>query len=116
MVDMEMPAFCPPNISISDVWLNHGVSHCFLETASSSAIAGFILFFGIIQLVVYKKYSTRIDSRRIRPSILYKFQLFLIIFLVILSAVRFYFLWKIYDDAVVYGFMVRSSKAYYVGS
>lgn len=102
----KLPAFCPPNISISDVWINHGVSHCFIDTVSSSVIAGFIFIFGIVQLVVYRKYSTQIDPRRIRPSCLYKFQILLILFLVILTAVRLDLRWKVYDGAAIYGFMV----------
>lgn len=108
---VEMPAFCPPNISISDVWINHGVSHCFMDTVSSSVIGGFILLFGIVQLLIYKKYSTRIDPRRIRSSFLHKFQIFLILLLVILTAVRLDLSWQYYDEAHVYGFMV-SLKAF----
>lgn len=101
-----MPAFCPPNISISDVWVNHGVSHCFMDTVSSSVISSFILLFGTVQLIIYKKYSTRIDRRRVRPSFLYKFQIFLILLLTVLTALRFELRWKYYDGAEIYGFMV----------
>lgn len=101
-----MPAFCPPNITIRDIWINHGVSHCFMETASSSVIAGFIFIFGIVQLILYKKYGTSIDARRLRPSFLYKFQIFLMLLLPVLSALRLELRWKYYDEAPIYGFMV----------
>lgn len=101
-----MPAFCPPNVSISDIWVNHGVSHCFMETVASSTIGGFILLFGLAQLMIYKKYSTRIDARRLRPSFLYKFQIFLMVLLPLLAAVRLDLRWKFYDGVEVYGFMV----------
>lgn len=107
-----MPAFCPPNISISDVWVNHGVSHCFMDTVSSSVIGGFILLFGTVQLIIYKKYSTRIDRRRVRPSFLYKFQIFLILLLTVLTALRFELRWKYYDGAEIYGFMVSDEMFY----
>ena len=103
---MQIPAFCPPNITIKDIWINHGVSHCFMETVSSSVIGGFILIFGIVQLIIYKKYATRVDVRRLRPSFLYKFQIFLMVLLPVLSAVRLDLRWKYYDGAVIYGFMV----------
>lgn len=102
----EMPAFCPPNITIRDIWVNHGVSHCFIDTVTSSIICGFILLFGIAQLVIYRKFSTGIDAHRIRPSFLYKFQLFLMLLLPALTAVRFDLIWKYYDGAEIYGFMV----------
>lgn len=107
----ETPAFCPPNVSISDIWVNHGVSHCFMDTVSSSVIGGFILLFGVSQLIIYRKYSTRIDSRRIKPSYLYKFQILLMLLLPILAAVRLDLRWKFYDNAPVYGFMVRTFSA-----
>lgn len=102
----EMPAFCPPNVTISDIWINHGVSHCFMDTVSSSVIAGFILLFGMVQLIVYKKYSTVVEARRIKPSFLYKFQIFLMLLLPSLTALRFDLIWKYYDGAEIYGFMV----------
>lgn len=104
----KMPAFCPPNISLSDIWVNHGVSQCFMDTISSSVIGGFILLFGIVQLIIYRKYSTRIETHRIRPSFLYKFQITLMLLLPVLTAVRFDLRWKYYEGAEVYGFMVSS--------
>lgn len=105
-MDGKMPAFCPPNITLSDIWVNHGVSHCFVDTVASSTIAGFIFIFGIAQLIIYKKYATRIDVRRIRPSFLYKFQIFLMLLLPILVATRLDLQWNYYQDVHVYGYMV----------
>lgn len=106
MNEERVPAFCPPNITISDIWVNHGVSHCFMDTVSSSVVAGFILIFGIVQLIIYRKYATRIDVRRLRPSFLFKFQISLLLLLPVLSAVRLGLKWKYYDGAEIYGFMV----------
>lgn len=54
--------YCPANISIHDIWINHGVSTCFLETVTSSIVSLFILIFGLAQLVFYKRYSTPIED------------------------------------------------------
>lgn len=105
-----MPAFCPPNITLSDIWVNHGVSHCFVDTVAGSTIAGFIFIFGIAQLVIYKKYSTRIDIRRIQPSFLYKLQIFLMVLLPILVATRLELQWKYYENVHVYGYMVSCHR------
>lgn len=102
----NMPAFCPPNVSVSDIWLNHGISHCFMDTASCSIIGGFILIFGLIQMVIYRKYSTQIDSRRIRPSCLYKLQILLMLLLPVLVVVRMDLQWKVYQGGALYGYMV----------
>jgi hypothetical protein len=77
-----------------------------MDTVSSSVIGGFILLFGMAQLVIYRKYSTVIDSRRIRPSFLYKFQIFLMVLLPALAAVRLDLRWKYYDGTPIYGYMV----------
>jgi ATP-binding cassette, subfamily B (MDR/TAP), member 6 len=106
-----MPAFCPPNISISDIWINHGVSQCFMDTVSSSVIAGFLLIFGMAQLIIYRRYSTGIDARRLRPSFLYKFQIFLMLLLTVLTGVRLDLRWKFYEGAEIFGFMVSSVEA-----
>jgi hypothetical protein len=47
---------------VADIWINHGVSNCFLETVASSITLGFILVFGITQLFFYKKYATHISK------------------------------------------------------
>lgn len=104
---VEMPAFCPPNITIHDIWINHGVSHCFMDTVSSSIITGFLLVFGMTQLIIYRKYSTQIDHRRLQSSFLYKFQLFLMLLLAVIAGVRLDMRWKFYEEAEVYGYMVR---------
>ena len=103
----DLPAFCPPNISISDIWVNHGISPCFGDTVSGSVIAGFILLFGIGHMIIYRKHGTRIDSRRIKSSILYNFQIFLMLLLPVLSIIRLDLRWKYFEGGQVYGFMVR---------
>ena len=54
--------FCPPNITIHDIWINNGVSTCFLETVNSSIVSLFILIFGIGQLIFYWRFATRISD------------------------------------------------------
>lgn len=48
--------YCPPNVTISEIWVDHGISQCFMETVSAAIIGGFLLVFGIIQVVMYKRY------------------------------------------------------------
>lgn len=101
--------FCPPNVTLSQIWLNHGISHCFMDTVSTSIIAGFILICGTLQLLMYRRYSMPIeDVQNIRRSCLYNFQIFLIAFVPMLALVRFVLQAVVYNDdgAVVYGYMV----------
>ena len=54
--------FCPPNATLDHVWIHHGVNICFLETVSSSVIAGFIMIFGVVQLAFYRRHGTRLTD------------------------------------------------------
>lgn len=103
--------YCPPNITLSEIWINHGISHCFMDTVSSSIIAGFILIFGTIQLIMYRKYSTLIDdANQIAKSKLYNLQILLLIFVPSLAIIRFILEATVYDAASVYGYMVYIFK------
>jgi len=83
-----------------------------METVSSSVIAGFILLFGVIQLIIYHKHSSQIDVRRLRPSFLYNLQISLLLMLPALAVARFVMRWKFYDGApMIYGYMVSGNCA-----
>lgn len=99
--------YCPPNVTLTQIWLNHGISHCFMDTVTTSIISGFLFIFGTIQLLMYRKYATPIEDD-VRPSYLYNLQIFLIAFVPMLALIRFVLQAVIYnnDGAVVYGYMV----------
>lgn len=99
--------YCPPNVTLSQIWVNHGISHCFMETVGSSVAAGFILLFGTIQLIMYKKYATRItDLSQISKSRLYGLQVFLLMFFPILFIIRFLLMHYYFDNGEIYGYMI----------
>ncbi|XP_034664606.1 ATP-binding cassette sub-family B member 6, mitochondrial [Drosophila subobscura] len=102
--------YCPPNVTLSEVWTNHGISHCFMDTVGPSVYGGFILLFGCIQLLMYRKYATRItDPTQISKSRLYALQLFLLLLLPVLAVMRFFLNARIYTDSAVYGYMIYST-------
>lgn len=47
--------YCPPNITLEEIWIDHGISQCFMETVTATLIGGFLLVFGITQIVMYKR-------------------------------------------------------------
>lgn len=101
-------SFCPPNVTIYDIWVDHGLSHCFLDTVSSSVLAGYIVIFGTIQLFMYYKYATPIaDSTQISRSKLYYFQLLLLTMIPSLSVLRFILESFLFPDAYLYGYTVK---------
>ncbi|XP_022219589.1 ATP-binding cassette sub-family B member 6, mitochondrial [Drosophila obscura] len=102
--------YCPPNVTLSEVWTNHGISHCFMDTVGPSVYGGFLLLFGCIQLLMYRKYATRItDPTQISKSRLYALQLFLLFLLPVLAVMRFFLNARIYTDSAVYGYMIYST-------
>lgn len=48
--------YCPPNVTLGEVWVDHGISQCFMETVSGAIIGGFLIICGIMQIVMYKRY------------------------------------------------------------
>lgn len=98
--------FCPPNVTVLDVWLNDGLSHCFIDTISSAIISGFLLVFGTIQLFIYRKYGTANED--VQPTRLFTFQLCLHLFVPVLALTRFMLQATAYDGShTIYGYMVR---------
>ncbi|XP_049287199.1 ATP-binding cassette sub-family B member 6 [Anopheles funestus] len=103
-----MIPYCPTNTSMDVIWFNHGVSQCFMDTVAMGSIGGFLLIFGTLQLIMYLRHSTEIDTQRIRKSRLYRFQLFLLMLMPLLTVVRFVLEGFIFKGAQVYGFMILS--------
>lgn len=98
--------YCPPNVTLSEIWTKHGISHCFMDTVGPAVCGGFLLLFGSIQLLMYRKYATPMDPTQISKSRLYALQLFLLLFVPVLAILRFFLNARIYADSAVYGYMI----------
>lgn len=99
--------YCPPNYTIYDIWVDNGLSHCFLDTVNSSVIAAFIVIFGTIQLFMYRKYATPVeDPSQISTSKLYYLQMLLLALVPLLSIARFILESFVFADAHLYGYTV----------
>lgn len=100
-----MDHFCPPNVSLTTIWIDGGWSHCFLDTVSSATITGFLLVFGTIQLAIYHKYA--IPNEDVRPSRWFVLQIFLHVFVPVLAVIRFLLQAIAYNATpIIYGYMV----------
>lgn len=100
--------YCPPNVTLNEIWTKHGFSHCFMDTVGPAIWGGFLLLFGSIQLLMYRKYATPTEPTQISKSRLYALQMFLLLFFPILALTRFLLNSRIYVDHAVYGYMVSS--------
>lgn len=105
--------YCPLNITFTDIWINHGVSKCFMDTISTSIIFLYLIIFGSIQLWMYRKYGTDnnaisdADENALPRSKLYNLQKFILYFVPFLSILRIILQATVLDDGIVYGYMVR---------
>ncbi|XP_066996490.2 ATP-binding cassette sub-family B member 6 [Anabrus simplex] len=100
--------YCPPNVTLSEVWVNHGTSRCFMETISPSIVAGILFIFGAFEVRMYRKYGTRISSISLPQSNLYHLQIFLSILMPLIAAARFVVQFTLLYGGVVYGYMILS--------
>ncbi|XP_056632959.1 ATP-binding cassette sub-family B member 6 [Diorhabda sublineata] len=101
-------SYCQPNISIWDVWVNNGISQCFMNTWSPSILAGYILIVGSIQLCIYRRFANQVSPVYLPTSKLYNLQIAAILFIPILEVVRFVLRLTVYDDKQLYGYMIVS--------
>jgi len=102
-----MISYCPPNVTFNDIWLNHGVSKCFMDTICTAVISLYLIIFGSIQLWMYRKYGTEVDENTLPKSKLYSLQKFVLYFVPFLSVLRIILQATVMDDGMVYGYMVR---------
>ncbi|KAL6261955.1 hypothetical protein P5V15_007039 [Pogonomyrmex californicus] len=108
-MDIITMRYCPPNITFTDIWVNHGMSKCFMDTVCISIISLYLIVFGSIQLWIYHKYGTEADENTLPKSKLYNLQKFVLYFVPFLSIIRIILQATILDDGMVYGYMILTS-------
>ncbi|TGZ51703.1 Uncharacterized protein DBV15_03914 [Temnothorax longispinosus] len=94
-INMDTMRYCPPNITFDDIWIDHGVSKCFMDTVSTSIISLYLIIFGSAQLWIYRKYGTETEESILPRSKLYnlqKFVLYLVPVLIIVYPYSIYIL------------------------
>lgn len=105
MIKMQ---YCPPNVTLSEVWINHGTSQCFMETLTVSITAGLLLLFGSAQLWMYTKYGTQLTQSSLPRSKLYYIQIFITFLLPVIAVVRFILQATVINGGLVCGYMILS--------
>lgn len=98
--------YCPPNITLNHPWVNHGLTRCFLDTVSTSIITGFLILFGSIESIVYRKYGSPIQSRSGQRSKLFILQIMAAIILTILPVVECVVQLYLVHNGVLYGYLL----------
>lgn len=98
--------YCPPNITITTLWVDDGISECFLSTLTVTITGVFIILFGSIQLYMYHKYGTPVEVDFLPSSPLYYLQVFITFALCAQVLLRFLLQIILLDPGVLYGYMV----------
>ncbi|XP_044763694.1 ATP-binding cassette sub-family B member 6 [Coccinella septempunctata] len=101
-------SFCPGNTSLWDVWEDHGVSQCFMETISTTVLFSFLFIAGTIQLCMYRKYGSEVSPIQLGKSKLYCLQVFVIWMIPILEVTRFILQLTVLNDKNLYWYMIVS--------
>lgn len=101
--------YCPPNITFDEIWVDHGMSKCFMDTISVTMISLYLLIFGTIQLWMYKKYGTETEEALLSKNKLYSVQKFFLYFVPLLSIVRIILQATLLDDKKIYGYMILTT-------
>ncbi|XP_077978664.1 ATP-binding cassette sub-family B member 6-like [Glandiceps talaboti] len=91
-------SYCPANTSLSDVWIQNGISHCFLDTLVGSLLLGFIIIFGGAQLLVYRKRSIPLDPQFRRKPCWYGLQVMLTLMIALQYVLRIVLLYTVIGD------------------
>ncbi len=101
-------SFCGNGTHIWEAWRDHGLTHCFLDTVTSSILFGFIFLFGGAQILIYWKYSTVLERRWLPKSCLYQLQILLCILMSVESVVHFSLRATVIGAKTVYVYNIMS--------
>ncbi|XP_071650610.1 ATP-binding cassette sub-family B member 6 [Temnothorax longispinosus] len=108
-INMDTMRYCPPNITFDDIWIDHGVSKCFMDTVSTSIISLYLIIFGSAQLWIYRKYGTETEESILPRSKLYNLQKFVLYLVPVLSVIRIILQATVLDNGMVYGYMILTT-------
>ena len=112
--EIAVMKYCSNGSFLSDPWTDDGLSRCFTETLTSSIVGGFVLFAGVAQILVYKKFSTRVDSRYIPQSCLFSLQVFLTFCMSIVALLRLILQATTIEPKFLYGYQILTMLASFV--
>ncbi|XP_069838631.1 ATP-binding cassette sub-family B member 6 isoform X2 [Dendropsophus ebraccatus] len=96
--------YCEHNGSVSQAWLDHGLSPCFYFTLVPSVLLSFSFLLGSLQSIFYAKHSRTMEPKYVPKSRLYRLQLVLSI--VLMAQALGGLIWQAAGTEVLYGYMI----------
>ncbi|XP_077129278.1 ATP-binding cassette sub-family B member 6 [Ranitomeya variabilis] len=97
-------SYCEHNGSVSQAWMDHGLSPCFYFTLVPSVLLSFSFLLGTLQSVFYAKHSRTMEPKYVPKSRLYRLQLALTVVLICQALGGL--IWQAAGTAVLYGYMI----------
>lgn len=107
---MALGSYCEQNGSISQAWLDNGLSPCFYFTLVPSVLLSFSILLGTLQSACYAKHSRTMEPKYIPKSRLYRLQLALSVVLILQALGGL--IWQAASGKVIYGFMIVHACLY----
>ncbi|KAE8581402.1 hypothetical protein XENTR_v10024777 [Xenopus tropicalis] len=101
---VRLGSYCEHNGSISQAWLDSGLSPCFYFTLVPSMLLSFSFLLGALQSALYARHSTTMEPKYIPRSRLYRLQIVLSVVLILQSVIGL--IWQAAGTDVVYGYMI----------
>jgi hypothetical protein len=101
-----MISYCDHQSNFSALWINDGISRCFLTTLSSSVLAGIAFIFGGIEIYFYRRYANRLEFNQWQSAHLqrlYVLQLIIIFLVAAEPIVRLILSGTLIGDKHIYG-------------
>ncbi|KAM8933378.1 ATP-binding cassette sub-family B member 6 [Pelodytes ibericus] len=100
----KLGSYCEHNGSLSQAWLDNGLSPCFFFTLVPSVLLSLSLLLGTLQSACYAKQSRTMEPKYIPRSRLYQLQLVLSVVLVLQALGGL--IWQAAGSEVIYGYMI----------
>lgn len=111
---MAVAPYCSTNTTIGQVWVDNGLSRCFLETLFASFQAFLMLILGVIQILLFWKRAVQIEDRYKPGPGWCRLQIGLTILMIVQYIVRIVLLATLGDDEV-FGY-IELSTCFYIAS
>ncbi|XP_040214054.1 ATP-binding cassette sub-family B member 6, mitochondrial [Rana temporaria] len=99
-----LQSYCEQNGSVSQAWLDSGLSPCFYFTLVPSVLLSFSILLGTVQSACYAQHSRTMEPKYIPKSRLYRLQLALSVVLILQALGGL--IWQAAGGDELYGYMI----------
>lgn len=101
---VALQSYCDHNGSVSQAWLDSGLSPCFYFTLVPSVLLSFSILLGTLQSACYAQHSRTMEPKYIPKSHLYRLQLALSVVLILQALGGL--IWQAAGGNALYGYMI----------